>query len=111
MFQTLGIFLFGDMATVYILYSTSVNSYYTGSCVDLGVRMQQHIHKTYSDSYTKKASDWELYFYIENLEYRQAREIESHIKSMKSRKYIENLKKYPEMVFKLVEKYSAGSSR
>src|SRR5690606_41337523 len=105
MFQTLGIFLFGNMATVYILYSKSVNSYYTGSCVDLGGRMQQHIHKTYSDSYTKRASDWELYFYIENLEYRQAREIESHIKSMKSRKDRKSVVKEKRIDIKSVRKY------
>lgn len=99
------------MAAVYILYSKSVNSYYIGSCLDLDKRIQEHINKTYSDSYTKNASDWKLYFQIENLEYKQSREIEKHIKNMKSRAYIENLKLYPEMVFKLVEKYSPGSSR
>ena len=32
--------------------------------------------------------------------------VEEHIKSMKSKKYIQNLKKYPEMVEKLKDKYS-----
>ena len=99
------------MATVYILYSKSLNSYYTGSCIDLNKLIQKHINNTYSDSYTKRASDWKLYFHIENLEYKQARQIEKHIKNMKSRAYIKNLKLYPEMVFKLVEKCSPGSSR
>jgi len=35
----------------------------------------------------------------------QALAIEKHIKSMKSKIYIENLKKYPEMVTKLLIKY------
>lgn len=36
----------------------------------------------------------------------QAMQVEKHIKSMKSRIYIENLKRYPEMIIKLIEKYS-----
>ncbi|MGO3182760.1 MAG: GIY-YIG nuclease family protein [Aequorivita sp.] len=99
------------MATVYILHSKSIDGYYTGSCLDFSERYEQHLNKTYGDAYTKKASDWILYFRIEALDYEQARKIEKHIKSMKSRKYIENLKKYPEMVSSLIEKYFAGSSR
>ncbi len=88
-----------------------MNSYYTGSCADLQLRIQQHLKKIFTDSYTKKAADWKLYFVIENLGYEQARAIEGHIKSMKSRTYIENLKNYPEMVSRLLEKFGAGSSR
>jgi putative endonuclease len=32
--------------------------------------------------------------------------IEEHIKKMKSKVYIQNLKKYPDMVKKLIAKYS-----
>lgn len=35
-----------------------------------------------------------------------AGEIENHIKRMKSRRYIFNLKKHPEISKKLIEKYS-----
>ena len=52
-----------------------------------------------------KAIDWGLFLTIENLNYQQARFVEAHIKKMKSTDYIKNLKKYPEMVSKLVEKY------
>ncbi|SRX50152.1 hypothetical protein AEQU2_00621 [Aequorivita lipolytica] len=99
------------MAFVYILYSKSTDNFYTGSCLDLDHRLQQHLDKTFFNSFTKKASDWVLYFSIANLGYQQARKIEIHIKMMKSRKYIENLKKYPEMAAGLIEKYTAGSSR
>jgi putative endonuclease len=99
------------MATVYILYSKSIHSYYTGSCLDFTERFQQHLDRTYFNSYTRKATDWILYLRINGLEYEQARKIENHIKSMKSRKYIENLKKYPEMVSSLFKRYSADSSR
>ena len=40
----------------------------------------------------------------------QALAIEKHIKLMKSKVYIENLIKYPEMTEKLKNKYSSNSS-
>ena len=52
-----------------------------------------------------------VYFELKDLEYQVSRKIEAHIKKMKSRKYIENLIRYPEIIQKLIEKYSADSSR
>ena len=40
-----------------------------------------------------------------DLEYDEARNIEAHIKKMKSKTYIENLKKYSDLREKLLEKY------
>ncbi|WP_366519227.1 GIY-YIG nuclease family protein [uncultured Dokdonia sp.] len=34
------------MVTVYILYSKNINKYYIGSCLDLALRIQEHISKT-----------------------------------------------------------------
>ena len=93
------------MATVYILYSSNLNKFYVGSCVDLQVRLNDHRSKRIIDGFTAKADDWELFFLIEELEYKQARKVESHIKRMKSKQYILNLKKYEELTGKLVEKY------
>jgi putative endonuclease len=67
--------------------------------------MEHEIGK-YKNSYTAKSSDWILFYCIKNLEYNQARLIEKHIKKMKSRKYIENLKKYKEVSLKLMQLYS-----
>ena len=55
--------------------------------------------------YTSKADDWELFYSIDKLEYNQARKIEKHIKKMKSKKYIENLKAYNEMSIRLKSLY------
>ena len=88
------------MATVYILHSIKLNKYYTGSCNDITQRMEQHLSKSYGSAHTKNTEDWEIYLMIENLEYQQARQIESHIKKMKSKIYIENLLKYPEIIDK-----------
>jgi len=89
------------MASVYILYSQTLNRFYTGSCKDLSYRVDQHLNKEFTESFTAVADDWELYFSIDNLEYKQARLIEEHIKRMKSKIYIQNLKKYPEIIEKL----------
>jgi putative endonuclease len=94
------------MATVYILFSVKNNKLYTGSCLDLEERFIDHKNKTFLNSYTTNADDWQLHFSINDLDYSVARKIETHIKSMKSKKYIENLKKYPEMIEKLIIKFS-----
>ena len=99
------------MATIYILYAESIDQFYIGSCLNLKQRLEQHLNKSYRTGFTHRADDWELFYSIEGLEYEIARIIEQHIKKMKSRKYIENLKSYPEIMEKLIIKYHAGSSR
>jgi putative endonuclease len=93
------------MASVYILYSSQLNKYYTGSCKTLQERLELHNSKTYYNSYTSNAEDWKMFYSVDDLEYSQARQIEAHIKKMKSRQYIENLVKYPEIMEKLKVKY------
>jgi len=94
------------MASVYILFSKKLDRFYIGSCENLDHRMEQHFNKEFSKSFTAKADDWELFFSIDHLHYAQARMIEKHIKKMKSKTYIQNLKKYPEISQKLIAKYS-----
>lgn len=86
--------------------SNQLNQFYVGSTkqsVDL--RLDQHLTKYFSGSFTTKASDWFVFLAIECSSYPQALRIEKHIKNMKSRKYIENLKRYPEIIDKLLERY------
>jgi putative endonuclease len=71
----------------------------------LEFRFQEHINKTFKGRYTTKYEDWELYLEIRELEYQQARNIEKHIKILKSKKYIRDLRKYEELRNKLIEKY------
>ena len=94
------------MASVYILFSKNLDRFYTGSCNDLDFRLNQHLNKEFAKSFTAKSNDWELFLLIDDLQYEQARLIERHIKKMKSKTYIQNLKKYPELVQKLIAKYS-----
>lgn len=91
------------MATVYILYSPSLEKHYIGSCKELAKRLEEHNSKIYNNkSFTARVNDWELFYVIENLEYLQARQIEAHIKKMKSKKYIQDLVKFPAIAEKLV---------
>jgi putative endonuclease len=94
------------MAAVYILYSPSLNKYYIGSCADLTERVQQHLARIFPEAFTSTAKDWIVYLNLTDLSYKQARSIESHIKKMKSKKYIENLKRFPELALKLINLYS-----
>ena len=55
--------------------------------------------------FTAKAKDWELFLKIKCDSKRQGLKIEQHIKKMKSKVYIENLQRYPEIILRLKEKY------
>ena len=92
----------------YILFSKSIDLYYIGYTTDINERLILHNSGYFGGrSFTRKASDWEIFLLIPCVSVKQAIAIESGIKKMKSRKYIENLKKYPEMVEKILNKYKA----
>jgi len=92
--------------SVYILFSNHLSRFYIGETSDFENRLEQHNSGFYDSAYIKKASDWEKFLLIECNNKIQALKIERHIKKMKSITYIKNLKKYPEMVLKLKEKYN-----
>ena len=94
-------------AYCYILHSIKLNRFYIGStALDVKTRIEKHLIHHYGDNkYTAKADDWELFVSIECDNLDQARSIERHIKRMKSQKYLEDLKRYPEIVGKLKSKY------
>ena len=94
------------MASVYILYSKSLNQFHIGSTKNLQQRLTYHLQKEFKGSYTVKANDWELFFEISDLSLTTAIKIEAHIKRMKSRKYLTDLKEYPEMKERLIQKYN-----
>ena len=90
---------------VYILYSKSVDRYYIGYSKNLDQRLLLHNNKYFKGSYSTRANDWVLYYKVNCHSILQARQIESHIKRMKSRVYIENLLKYPEITNRLLVRY------
>ncbi len=93
------------MFCVYILYSKSLNLFYVGQTEDINARINEHNSGFYKNSFTAKAHDWNLYHLINCTSKTQAIKIEAHIKRMKSRKYIESLKTYPEIADKLTLLY------
>src|ERR1700722_12318091 len=72
---------------VYILYSVKLDKYYTGSCQDILIRLQQH--NTGRNISTKTGIPWVLK-YTETFDSRaEAFKREMQIKKKKSRNYIE----------------------
>ncbi len=90
---------------VYIIHSEKLDSYYIGFTEDLDRRIHQHNSHFYKSASTIKADDWNLFHKIPCDSKGQAMKIESHIKRAKSRKYLENLLKYPEIAESLKRKY------
>lgn len=84
---------------VYLLFSDKLNRYYTGSTACFETRIAFHKISP-SNKFTGKARDWKLLLKIPCQNNEQALLVEKHIKSMKSKVYIQNLLKYPEMVEK-----------
>ncbi|WP_371926079.1 GIY-YIG nuclease family protein [Flavobacterium cerinum] len=95
--------------SVYILYSKKLDRYYIGFTENLTQRLEFHLNDTQSRKFTYKADDWKLIFTIECESKNQGLSVEKHIKSMKSKTYIQNLLQYPKMKFKLLEKHKGTS--
>ena len=95
------------MIGCYIIFSKKLNRFYIG-VTQQGVneRILKHNEHAYGNHrFTAKAEDWELFLFIESDDYKQAVRIEKHIKKMKSATFITNLKKYPELILKLKNKW------
>ena len=89
-----------------ILYSPSLVKFYTGITQDnVKSRLQIHNNSGYGTQYTSQANDWQIFLIIPCGSVLQSMKIEKHIKKMKSKKYILNLKAYPEIIEKLKIKY------
>lgn len=93
------------MNIVYILYSQKLNRYYIGYTSDFDLRFEFHKNAD-ARKFTYNATDWILFLKIDCKSKKQALCVEKHIKSMKSKTYIQNLLQYPEIIHKLLEKYT-----
>jgi putative endonuclease len=58
------------------------------------------------DAFTYDGIPWKKVLVIDDLSSSAAYQIEAHLKKMKSKQYLLNLLKYPELVLKLKDKYS-----
>ena len=86
-------------AACYILYSKKLDKFYIGAThEDINIRLEKHNNHSYGKHrYTAKANDWVVFLIIEANDYPHAIRVERKIKAMKTRNYIHNLKKYPEL--------------
>ncbi len=97
------------MSCCYILFSPSLQSSYIGiTQLEINNRLEKHTLHLYGIKYTSKTNDWEVFLEISCSNISQSIKIEKHLKSMKSKVYIENLKKYPEMIQKILDKFDGN---
>jgi len=90
----------------YILHSPSLDQFYIGiTTQSVQERLLKHNNAYYGYAFTSKTRDWIIFLEFECQCLSQMTQIEKHIKRMKSRVYINNLKKYPEIIDKLKTKY------
>lgn len=82
------------MAYCYILYSDFADKFYIGATSDTpNIRLEKHLSDYYQKpKFTNIASDWKVYWHLECPSIDIAGKIEKHIKKMKSRKYLGDLK-------------------
>ncbi len=93
--------------TCYILFSKSLNRFYVGYTSDIEERLRLHNTGYFGGkSYTSLSNDWELFLSIPCSSIEQAIYLETRIKKMKSRVYIQNLKKYPELKERLLKDFN-----
>ena len=96
------------MCSCYILHSDKLDKFYVGAThLTVSERTVKHNKHAYGNHrFTALANDWKLFLDIHANDYAHAVRIERKIKSMKSSVYIRNLKKYPELVRKIVQNTS-----
>ncbi|APG61050.1 GIY-YIG nuclease family protein [Christiangramia salexigens] len=79
------------MHYLYIIYSKSLNKYYTGESPDVEHRLQQHNSHYFKNNFSKGANDWVIKLKFEINSKDDAIFLEGFIKRMKSRKFIEKI--------------------
>ena len=94
------------MFCVYIIHSEKLNRFHIGTTDNFHLRLQKHNDAHFKDAFTTKGIPWTEFIVINNLESKQAYSIEKHFKFMKSKKYINNLKQYPNIIEELIVRYN-----
>jgi putative endonuclease len=76
---------------VYILYSAKLAKYYIGRTEDVELRLKFHNEPIESRKFTAKGIPWELKIAIPCQSLDQATKLESFIKRMKSKRFVESV--------------------
>jgi putative endonuclease len=90
---------------VYILKSEVSDRFYVGQTSDIESRLKRH-NEGHANKFTLRFRPWTIFHLIECTSREQAKKIEAHIKRAKSKKYIADLKNYPAIEERLMEKYA-----
>ena len=91
------------MIAVYILYSYKLDKFYIEQTTDLNNRFLQH-NDPNSPYSTKAGQPWEIFLIAHCKSVTHAMKLERHIKNMKSKKFILNLKKYPDLLERTIQR-------
>ena len=75
---------------LYILYSASKEKYYIGETSDVDFRLNLHNSHAFKNSFTKISDDWVVALQFE-CDKSEALYLESFIKRMKSKKFIQKI--------------------
>ena len=94
------------MYFVYVIQSLKDKSFYIGRTSDLKARLILHNEIELNKGVTRKKIPWQYFFTLSVNNALIAGRIENYIKKMKSRQYIMNLVKYPEMGETLIKRFS-----
>ena len=79
------------MAYCYVLYSSKLDKFYVGACLDLGRRLYEH--NLGHSKFTRLGIPWELKYSELFSDLAAAKKREKYIKKQKTRKYILSLLK------------------
>ena len=90
--------------SVYILYSQSLDKFYIGYTSDFSARFDFH-NSLQNNIWTKNGKPWAVHLLIEKLGKSQALKIEKHLKNMKSRNYLIDLKLNPSAIAELKQRF------
>ena len=74
---------------VYILFSNSLNKYYTGQTNDLSSRLERH--NSGREKYTKTGTPWELVWSTDCKDRSEAMKLENKIKKRGAKRFLEDL--------------------
>ncbi|WP_339693870.1 GIY-YIG nuclease family protein [uncultured Roseivirga sp.] len=94
-----------DTFSVYILFSPSIDKFYTGYSSNIEERVRFHNDINKNRIWTKRGQPWEKFLVIEGLTKSQALKIEKYIKRMKSKKYLQELPNNLSLVEELKAKF------
>ena len=89
---------------LYIIHSKLTNTYYTGETHNIEDRLSKHNNHSYQCSFTKISTDWEIMLVFECTERNEALYLESFIKRMKSKVFIEKIILNPEILNDILSK-------